>query len=221
MKLWLNALIKYLSGLILVGLLVFLPAGTLCFPHGWLFMGILFVPMLILGIVLLVKSPSLLEKRLNSKEKRGAQKSVTSLAAVMFLGGFIVAGLDHRYGWSHVPAWGVVAAAVVLLAAYALYAEVMRENAYLSRTVKVQDGQKVISTGLYSVVRHPMYLATIFMFLPIPLILGSLWGLIPFAVYPITMIIRILNEEKVLTSELRGYAEYKTKVKYRLIPFIW
>lgn len=221
MKLWLNALIKYLSGLILVGLLVFLPAGTLCFPHGWLFMGILFVPMLILGIVLLVKSPSLLEKRLNSREKRGAQKSVTSLAAVMFLGGFIVAGLDHRYGWSHVPAWGVAAAAVVLLAAYALYAEVMRENAYLSRTIAVQAEQKVVDSGLYGIVRHPMYAVTLWLFLAIPVVLGSLWAALCFLPYLPLIIVRILDEEKLLSAELEGYTEYKKKVKYRLIPLIW
>ncbi|MBQ6848822.1 MAG: isoprenylcysteine carboxylmethyltransferase family protein [Clostridia bacterium] len=221
MKLWLNALIKYLLGLILVGLLVFLPAGTLCFPHGWLFMGILFVPMLILGIVLLVKSPALLEKRLDSQEKRGAQKSVTSLAAVMFLGGFIVAGLDHRYGWSHVPAWGVVAAAVMLLAAYALYAEVMRENAYLSRTIAVQAEQKVVDSGLYGIVRHPMYAVTLWLFLAIPLVLGSLWAVLCFLPYLPLIIVRILDEEKLLSAELEGYTEYKKKVKYRLIPLIW
>ena len=209
MKLWLNALIKYLLGLILVGLLVFLPAGTLCFPHGWLFMGILFVPMLILGIVLLVKSPALLEKRLDSQEKRGAQKSVTSLAAVMFLGGFIVAGLDHRYGWSHVPAWGVVAAAVMLLAAYALYAEVMRENAYLSRTIAVQAEQKVVDSGLYGIVRHPMYAVTLWLFLAIPLVLGSLWAVLCFLPYLPLIIVRILDEEKLLSAELEGYTVYK------------
>lgn len=221
MKLWLNALIKYLLGLILVGLLVFLPAGTLCFPHGWLFMGILFVPMLILGIVLLVKAPALLEKRLDSKEKRGAQKSVTALAAVMFLGGFIVAGLDRRYGWSHVPAWGVVAAAVVLLAAYALYAEVMRENAYLSRTIAVQAEQKVVDSGLYGIVRHPMYAVTLWLFLAIPVVLGSLWAVLCFLPYLPLIIVRILDEEKLLSAELEGYTEYKKKVKYRLIPLIW
>lgn len=221
MKLWLNALIKYLLGLILVGLLVFLPAGTLCFPHGWLFMGVLFVPMLILGIVLLVKAPALLEKRLDSREKRGAQKSVTSLAAVMFLGGFIVAGLDHRYGWSHVPAWGVAAAAVVLLAAYALYAEVMRENAYLSRTIAVQAEQKVVDSGLYGIVRHPMYAVTLWLFLAIPVVLGSLWAVLCFLPYLPLIIVRILDEEKLLSAELEGYTEYKKKVKYRLIPLIW
>lgn len=221
MKLWLNALIKYLLGLVLVGVLVFLPAGTLCFPHGWLFVGILFVPMLILGIVLLIKSPSLLEKRLNSKEKRGAQKGVTSLAAVMFLGGFIVAGLDYRYGWSHVPLWGVIAAAVVLLCAYTLYAEVMRENAYLSRTIEVQAEQKVVDSGLYGIVRHPMYAVTLWLFLAIPVVLGSLWAVLCFLPYLPLIILRILDEEKLLSAELEGYTEYQKKVKYRLIPFVW
>ena len=221
MKLWLNALIKYLLGLVLVGLLVFLPAGTLCFPHGWLFVGMLFVPMLILGIVLLIKPPSLLEKRLNSKEKRGAQKGVTSLAAVMFLGGFIVAGLDYRYGWSHVPTWGVITAAVVLLGAYALYAEVMRENAYLSRTIEVQAEQKVVDSGLYGIVRHPMYAVTLWLFLAIPVVLGSLWAVLCFLPYLPLIILRILDEEKLLSAELEGYTEYKKKVKYRLIPFVW
>ena len=221
MKLWLNALIKYLLGLILVGLLVFLPAGTLCFPHGWLFVGILFVPMLILGIVLLMKAPALLEKRLNSKEKRGTQKGVTSLAAVMFLGGFIVAGLDFRYGWSQVPLWGVIAAAVVLLCAYALYAEVMRENAYLSRTIEVQAEQKVVDSGLYGIVRHPMYAVTLWLFLAIPVVLGSLWAVLCFLPYLPIIVVRILDEEKLLSAELNGYTEYKKKVKYRLIPFVW
>lgn len=221
MKLWLNALIKYLLGLVLVGVLVFLPAGTLCFPHGWLFMGMLFVPMLILGIVLLIKSPSLLEKRLNSKEKRGAQKGVTSLAAVMFLGGFTVAGLDYRYGWSRVPTWGVITAAVVLLCAYALYAEVMRENAYLSRTIEVQAEQKVVDSGLYGIVRHPMYAVTLWLFLAIPVVLGSLWAVLCFLPYLPLIILRVLDEEKLLSAELKGYTEYKKKVKYRLIPWIW
>lgn len=221
MKLWLNALIKYLMGVLLVGMLVFLPAGTLGFLNGWLFMGILFVPMLMLGVVLLIKAPALLEKRLNAKEKRRAQKGVTSLSAVMFLAGFIVAGLDHRYGWSRVPLWGVIAAAVVLVAAYALYAEVMRENAYLSRTIEVQQGQRVVDTGLYGVVRHPMYAVTLWLFLAIPVVLGSLWAVLCFVPYVPAIVLRILDEEKLLTAELTGYADYTKKVKYRLIPLIW
>jgi protein-S-isoprenylcysteine O-methyltransferase Ste14 len=163
----------------------------------------------------------LLEKRLNAKERDGKQRGVVAISALLFFVGFVVAGLDFRFGWSCVPTWAVVVASVILLISYALYAEVMRENAYLSRTIKVEDGQILISTGLYDAVRHPMYLATLFMFLPIPLILGSLWGLIPFALYPAVIITRIINEEKILTRDLSGYAEYKTKVKYRLIPFIW
>ena len=221
MKLLLNALVKYLLGLLLVGLLVFLPAGTLLFPNGWLFVGILFIPMLILGVFLLIKAPHLLEKRLNAKEKRSAQKGVTSLSAVTFLGGFIVAGLDFRYGWSQVPLWGVTAAAVVLLIAYALYAEVMRENAYLSRTIEVQDGQNVVDSGLYGIVRHPMYAVTLWLFFAIPVVLGSLWAVLCFLPYLPLIVARILDEEKLLTAELEGYAAYKKKVKFRLIPLIW
>ena len=221
MKLLLNALTKYLLGLVLVGALVFLPAGTLLFPNGWLFMGLLFGPMLILGIVLLIKAPDLLEKRLNNREKRSAQKGVTSLSALMFIAGFVVAGLDFRYGWSRVPLWGVIIAAVVLLVSYALYAEVMRENAYLSRTVEVQEGQSVVDTGLYGVVRHPMYAVTLWLFLSIPVVLGSLWAVVCFLPYIPIIAVRILDEEKLLTAELAGYAAYKQKVKYRLIPWIW
>jgi len=221
MKLWLNALVKYLLGLILVGALVFWPAGTLLFPNGWLFMGLLFVPMLVLGIVLLIKSPVLLEKRLNATEKQGAQKGVVALSALLFVGGFMVAGLDFRFGWSSVPPWGVSAAAAVLVAAYALYAEVMRENAYLSRTVEVQQGQKVVDTGLYGVVRHPMYAVTLWLFLAIPVVLGSLWAVLCFAPYAVVIVVRILGEEALLTRDLEGYADYKKRVKYRLVPFIW
>ena len=205
----------------MVGLLLFLPAGTVHYPNGWLFAGLLFIPMLILGTVLLIKAPDLLKKRLDTKEKETAQKGVLALSALLFLGGFIVAGLDFRFGWSRVPTWLVIAASVVLLIAYALYAEVMRENAYLSRTVKVQENQKVVDTGLYGIVRHPMYAVTVWLFLAIPLVLGSWWSFLCFLHYPIIIVIRILNEEKVLTEGLAGYGEYKKKVKYRLIPFIW
>ena len=221
MKLILSALTKFILGLTLIGVMLFLPAWTLDYPGAWLFIALLFVPMLIMGIVLAVKAPSLLEKRLNNKEKEKAQRGVVALSGLMFPLGFVLSALDFRFGWSRVPLWAVIAASVLFLVGYAAYAEVMRENAYLSRTVEVQQGQTVISTGLYGVVRHPMYLATLLMFLPMPLILGSLWGLIPFALYPIIIVIRILNEEKILTEGLRGYAEYKTKIKYRLIPFIW
>ena len=220
-KLFLNALTKFLCGLILVGVMLFLPAGTLQYAGGWLFIALLFIPMIFLGAILLIKAPELLEKRLGVKEKENTQKGVVALSGLLFFVGFIVAGLDHRFGWSHVPAWLVVVSSVVLLVSYALYAEVMRENAYLSRTIEVQKGQKVVDTGLYGIVRHPMYAVTVWLFLSIPLVLGSLWSLLCFAHYPILIIVRILNEEKVLSAGLEGYADYKKKVKYRLIPFIW
>ncbi len=220
-KLLLSALTKFLLGLILVGALLFLPAGSFSFTGGWIFIALLFIPMIFLGAVLLIKAPDLLEKRLGAKEKESTQKGVVALSGLLFLAGFIVAGLDYRFGWSHVPAWLVIAASVILLISYALYAEVMRENAYLSRTIEVQEGQKVVSTGLYGIVRHPMYAVTVWLFLSIPLVLGSFWSLLCFAHYPILIVIRILNEEKVLTEGLDGYADYKKKVKYRLIPFIW
>ena len=221
MKLIINALTKFVLGVILLGILIFLPAGTIAYLGGWLFMGALFVPMLIMGAVMLIKSPSLLEKRLDAKEKRSGQKGIVELSGLIFLGGFLISAFDFRCGWSRVPLWVMLSAAALFLVGYGMYAEVMRENAYLSRTVKVQEGQKVVSTGLYGVVRHPMYLATILMFLPIPLILGSLWGLIPFAFYPVLIAARIADEEKLLEAELDGYTEYKDKVKYKLIPFVW
>jgi protein-S-isoprenylcysteine O-methyltransferase Ste14 len=220
-KLFLSALTKFLCGLVLVGALLFLPAGSFTFTGGWIFIGLLFIPMLILGAVLLIKSPELLEKRLDAKEKENTQKGVVALSGLLFLAGFIIAGLDYRFGWSHVPTWLVIVASVILLASYALYAEVMRENAYLSRTIEVQEGQKVVSSGLYGIVRHPMYAVTIWLFLSIPLVLGSFFSLLCFLPYPIIMVVRILNEEKVLAEGLDGYADYKKKVKYRLIPFIW
>ena len=221
MKLLLNALTKFIAGLLLVGLLIFLPAGTLAYPGGLLFLCLLFVPMLIMGIVMLTRARDLLAKRLDAKEKQAAQKGVQSLAGLVFMAGFVLAGLDFRFGWSDVPLPAVIAASVIFLIGYGLYAEVMRENAYLSRTVKVEEGQTVISTGLYGIVRHPMYLASVLMFLSIPLVMGSWYALIPFAFYPLLMVVRILDEEKLLTAELSGYEEYKRKVKYRMIPFIW
>ncbi len=221
MKLLISALTKFIFGIVLVGALLFLPAWTFDYFGAWLFLGILFIPMMIMGIVMFIKSPSLLEKRLANKEKERAQKGVVGVSALMFLGGFILSAFDFRYGWSSVPLWLTIAAAVIFLVGYALYAEVLRENAYLSRTVEVQEGQKVIDTGLYGVVRHPMYLATLLMFLPMPIVLGSFWGLIPFAIYPVAIIFRIINEENVLSEGLAGYSEYRKKVKYRLIPFIW
>ncbi len=220
-KLIVNALVKYCMGLLMVGLLLFLPAGTFAYPNAWLFIALLFVPMLLLGVVLLVKSPELLEKRLNSKEKETEQSVVVILSLAMFLGGFIVSALDFRFGWSKMPAAVVIVAAVVLLASYGLYAEVMRENAYLSRTVEVQENQKVVDTGLYGIVRHPMYSVTTLLFLAIPLVLGSWIGFIIFLVYPMILVKRIRNEEKVLEEGLPGYKEYKEKVRYRMVPFIW
>jgi len=221
MKLLIEALSKFTCGLLLVGLLIFLPAGTLCYDYGWLFMGLLFGPMLAAGFVMLVKSPDFLKKRLDAKENQGKQKGVLAFSGLMFIAGFVVAGMDFRFGWSCVPDWVVIAASVLFLAAYALYAEVMRENAYLSRTVKVEEGQTVVDTGLYGIVRHPMYAVTVLLFLMIPLVLGSWYALIPFAFYPAIIIVRLKDEEDLLTKELPGYAEYKQKVKYRIIPFIW
>ena len=221
MKLFLNALTKFIAGLLLVALLLFLPAGTIRYPGGLLFLCLLFVPMLLLGIVMLARARDLLAKRLDVKEKQGTQKGVVAVMGLIFLSGFILAGLDFRFGWSKVPLPVVIVASVLFLVGYALYAEVMRENAYLSRTVKVEEGQTVISTGLYAVVRHPMYTASTVMFLALPLILGSWYALIPFALYPVIMIVRIRGEEKLLTAELSGYEEYTRKVRYRLIPFIW
>lgn len=221
MKLLINALIKFTCGLLLVGLLIFLPAGTLAYANGWLLIGVLFVPMLVAGFVMYFRSPDFLAKRLDGKEKQGTQKGVVALSGVMFIAGFVVAGLDHRFGWSEMPCWVVITASVLFLVAYALYAEVMRENAYLSRTVKVEEGQKVVDTGLYGIVRHPMYMATVLLFLMIPLILGSWYAMIAFAFYPVIIVVRLTDEEKLLTRELDGYAEYKRKVKYRIIPFVW
>ena len=221
MKLAVKGFIKFLFGLVLVGALLFFPAGSFAYANAWLFILLLFVPIFILGVVLLIKSPALLEKRLNSKEEEGTQKVVVALSGLLFFAGFIVAGLDYRFAWSKVPTWVVVLASVILLVSYALYAEVMRENAYLSRKVEVQEGQKVVDTGLYGVVRHPMYAITIWLFLSIPVVLGSWWSLLCFTPYVIIIAVRIVNEEKVLESGLDGYADYKKRVKYRLVPFIW
>lgn len=221
MKLLINALTKFFCGLILVGLLIFLPAGTLHYPGGWLLIGLLFIPMLIADFVMLFKSPAFLEKRLDAKEKQATQKGVLAFSGLMFIGGFVVAGLDFRFGWSRMPSAVVIAASILFLFAYALYAEVMRENAYLSRTIKVEAGQTVVDTGLYGIVRHPMYMATVLLFLMIPMVLGSWYALIVFAFYPAIIIVRLKNEEALLTRELAGYAAYRKKVKYRLIPFIW
>ena len=220
-NLLISARTNFLAGLVIMGLILFLPAGTWNYFNGWIFLALLFIPMLVLGIVLFVKAPALLEKRLQSKEKENTQKGVVAASALMFLGAFVLAGLDFRFGWTPVPKWLVLVAAVILLASYAMYAEVMRENAYLSRTVEVQENQKVVDTGLYGVIRHPMYTATIFLFLAIPLVLGSWISFVIMLLYPAAIVARIGNEEKVLEEGLQGYAEYKKKVKYRILPLIW
>ena len=221
MKLFLEAIVKFTCGLLLVGLLIFLPAGTMQYPYGWLLVGLLFGPMLIAGFVMLAKSPDFLKKRLDAKEKQATQKGVLGAAGLMFIAGFVVAGLDFRFVWSVMPQWVTIAASVLFLISYALYAEVMRENAYLSRTIKVEEGQTVVDTGLYGIVRHPMYAVTILLFMVMPLVLGSWYALIVFAFYPAIIIVRLKDEEELLTRELPGYAEYKQKVKYRIIPFVW
>ena len=221
MKLLCNALAKFTFGALMVGLLIFLPAGTLHYAKGWLFMALLFIPMLGVGFVMLAKSPNLLKKRLDAKEKQAAQKGVLAFSGLMFIGGFVVAGLDFRYGWSHIPTVVTIIASLLFLLAYLLYAEVLRENAYLSRTIRVEEGQTVVDTGLYGIVRHPMYSATLLLFLAMPLILGSWYALVVFAFYPVIIVVRLKDEERLLTQELQGYAEYKQKVKYRLLPFIW
>lgn len=220
-KLFFAAILKFLLGLIILSLLIFLPAGTLHFANGWLFLALLFIPMFFAGIVMMAKNPELLKKRLNAKEKEGEQQTVVKLSGLMFIVGFIVAGLDFRFGWFTLPAPAVYSASAVFLIAYILYAEVLRENAYLSRTIEVQENQKVIDTGLYALVRHPMYFATLLLFISMPIILGSVIALPVFIVYPFIIAKRIKNEEEVLTRELGGYLEYKSRVKYRLIPFIW
>ena len=220
-SLFTQAILKFFSGVLLVGALIFIPAGTLSFDRGWLLMGVLFIPMLIAGIIMLLRSPELLKKRLNSKETAQEQSAIVKLIGLMFLVGFIVAGLNFRFGWHILPLKVSIGASIVCFAAYLLYAEVLRENAFLSRTVEVQEHQTVISTGLYGIVRHPMYSATLFLFLSMPLILGSLLSFLIFLVYPFLIAGRIRHEEQFLEKELEGYREYQTHVKYRLIPFIW
>lgn len=220
-KLFFEAVIKFLLGIVLVGTLIFLPAGTFLFFNGWLLMTILFVPMFIAGIIMMLKNPNLLKSRINAKEKQKEQSVIVALSGVMFLAGFIVAGLDFRFKWFILPRSITIIAAVVFLLAYIIYAEVLRENAYLSRTIEVKENQRVIDTGLYGIVRHPMYTATILLFLTMPIVLGSLYSFVIFLAYPIIIIRRIKNEEVLLEKELNGYIEYKQKVKYRLMPFIW
>ncbi|MBE6160502.1 MAG: isoprenylcysteine carboxylmethyltransferase family protein [Lactobacillales bacterium] len=220
-KLLIEAILKFILGVILVGLLIFIPAGTINYLNGWLFMGLLFIPMFIAGIVMMIKSPNLLKSRINAKETEKEQKEVVALSGLMFLVGFIIAGLNHRYNWIQIPNIIVIISSIIFLLSYILYAEVLRENTFLSRTIEVQNNQKVIDTGLYKIVRHPMYSVTIFLFLSMPLVLGSVISFIIFLIYPFIIAKRIKNEEQVLEKELKGYKEYKNKVKYRLIPFIW
>ena len=220
-KLFLQAIIKYVFGVLIVGGLLFIPVNSFDYWNGWLFMGLLFIPMFIAGIILMIKNPELLRKRLNAKEKESEQKQIVLFSGLMFLSGFIIAGLNYRYKWIEIPSIVVIISSILFLIAYILYAEVLRENTYLSRTIEVQENQKVIDTGLYGIVRHPMYAVTILLFLTMPLILGSIISFIIFLIYPIINGKRIKNEEKVLEKDLKGYAEYKKKVKYKVIPFVW
>ena len=221
MKLLANALIKFISGFLLVAALLFLPAGTWAYPNAWLFIALLFIPMLILGVWLYLKAPELLKKRVGGREKERTQKAVVAVSGLAFVLSFVLCALDFRFGWTELPDWLVVSSAVIQLASYGLYAAVMKQNAYLSRTVEIQQGQKLVDTGLYGIVRHPMYTATVLMFLAMPLVLGSWIGFGIMLVYPAVIVSRIKNEEKVLSDGLEGYEEYKLKVRYRLLPFIW
>ena len=221
LKLFFEAMIKIILGILLVGLLIFLPAGTFDYFNGWLLMGILFIPMFIVGIVMMIKSPDLLKRRLETREKLGEQKTVIKLSGLMFIVGFILAGLDFRYSWLPIPSFVSIIGSILFIIAYLLYAEVLRENAYLSRTIKVEKNQKVIDKGLYGIVRHPMYMATLILFFSMPLVLESIISFLVFLIYPFIIIKRLKSEEIFLEKELIGYKEYKEKVKYRLIPFIW
>ena len=220
-KLFIQAITKFIVGFIIIALLLFIPAGTLNYWNAWIFICILFVPMFIVGIILRIKSPDLLRKRLNSKEKESEQGILLMVCGVMFICGFVVSGLNYRFEWIILPKMIVFIATSIFLFGYLLYAEVLRENMYLSRIIEIQENQKVIDTGLYSIIRHPMYLSTILLFLSIPLVLGSLFSFLIFLIYPVIIARRIRNEEQVLEEGLKGYSEYKKKVKYRVIPFIW
>ena len=220
-KLFFQALSKFLIGLIIICILLFIPAGTINYPNGWLFIALLFIPMLFAGIIMIFKSPDLLRRRLNAKENEDEQKTVILISGIIFLLAFILAGLNFRFGWFNLPSIVVIIASAIFLLAYIMYAEVLRENEYLSRTVEVSENQKVVDSDLYGIVRHPMYTSTIFLFLSMPLVLDSIFSFIVMLVYPIIIIFRIRNEEKVLENELAGYEEYKEKVKYKLIPFLW
>lgn len=221
LKLFFRALTKFVFGLLIIGLLLFLPAGTFDFWQAWLFIGVLFVPMFVVGIVLMIRQPELLRKRLDAKEEQQEQKWVVALSGLMFIAAFAVAGLSRRFGWYMLPDWAVYLATVVYLAAYVMYAEVMRENVWLSRTVEVQEDQQVVSTGLYGIVRHPMYAATLLLFLSMPLVLASPCSFAIMLIYIPIIALRIRNEEQMLERELKGYTEYKQRVRYRVIPFIW
>lgn len=220
-KLYLEAIIKFTAGVFLLAVLLFLPAGTVRWSVGWLLMGILFIPMFLAGLVMMARDPNLLRSRLNAKETEREQDLVVKLSGLMFLTGFLLAGLDFRFGWSRLPGWVSVLGVVLFLTAYALYAEVLRENAWLSRTIEVQEGQTVVSTGLYGIIRHPMYAVTLLLFLSMPLVLGSIPAFLVFLTYPAIIAKRIRNEEEVLKRDLSGYAEYLEKVRWRLIPYIW
>ena len=220
-KLFIQAIVKFVIGVLMIGTLIFIPANTLNYWNGWLFMGLLFIPMFIAGIIMMAKSPDLLRKRLDVKEKEKEQKKVILVSGLMFLVGFIIAGLNYRYKWTTISNNVVIISSITFIIAYILYAEVLRENAYLSRTIKVEENQKVVDTGLYGIVRHPMYMATILLFLSMPLVLGSIITFVIFLIYPVIIAKRIKNEEEVLERELEGYIEYKKKVKYKMIPFIW
>ena len=221
MKLLISAITKYLMGITLMGALIFLPAGTLHWSNAWLLMAILFIPMLLMGIIMYIKSPELLTKRLNNKEKRSTQKGVVAMSGLIFIGGFVVAGLNHRFGWHTLPNYISYTFATIFTIGYTLYAEVMRENTYLSRTIEIQENQTVVSTGLYGIVRHPMYMATVLMYLAMPLVLGSLIAFGIMLLYLPIITRRINDEEQLLKTELPGYSEYCTQVHWRLIPFIY
>ena len=220
-KLFLQALSKFLIGLIIICMLLFVPAGTIYYPNGWLFIALLFIPMFIAGTIMFIMAPDLLRRRLDAKEEEEEQKLVLLLSGIMFLLAFILAGLNFRFGWFKLPAIAIIMASIIFLIAYAMYAEVLRENEYLSRTVEVSENQKVVDTGLYGLVRHPMYTSTIFLFLSMPLVLDSILSFIVMLIYPTIIIFRIRNEEKVLEKDLDGYKEYKEKVKYKLFPYLW
>ncbi len=220
-RLFLQAVTKFLFGLAMVFLLLFIPAGSLDYINGWLFMALLFIPMFIAGIILFIKSPELLKRRLNAKEEENEQKTVILISGIIFFMAFVLAGLNFRFGWFRLPGTVIILASVIFLLSYAMYGEVLRENVYLSRTVEVSENQKVVDDGLYGIVRHPMYTSTIFLFLSMPLILGSPISFVIMLIYPLIIIFRIKNEEKVLERELEGYKEYKEKVNYKIIPFIW